>query len=115
MNNSNLAVLNKNVMHDLIGDDVILAKQFEMEFLKQAKLSLSKIVKFFNSNELTAIKEEAHFLKTSAKAIGAEVTADLLQQLEVQSLESNKTDCKDTIVKVSDSVKQVYGEIVNGC
>jgi len=114
MTDVNLAVLNRSVMRELIGDDDALAKQFETEFLKQAKLSLNKIVGFFNKDEFKEIKEEAHFLKTSAKAIGAELTADLLQQLEQASLDANKANCKIIIVKVSDSVKQVYGEITNG-
>jgi len=114
MIDSDLAILNRNVMVELIGDDESLIKQFEMEFLRQAKLSLGKIVTLYNQSEIRAIKEEAHFLKTSAKAVGAEQTAELLQQLEVLSLDSNKPECKKVIVNISESVKKVYGEIANG-
>jgi len=108
------AVLNREVIRQLIGDDKQLIKQFEVDFLKQAKQSLSKIVKLYNDGQITSIKEEAHFLKTSAKAIGAEQTADLLLDLEMLSLEKNASGCGKLIQRVSQSVKLVHGEIVNG-
>jgi len=101
-------------MRQLIGDDIQLIKQFEIDFLKQAKQSLGKIVKLFNEGNIKPIQEEAHFLKTSAKAIGAEQTADLLQELEMLSLEQNIAGCGKLIQSVSQSVKLVHGEIVNG-
>ncbi|MFT5756459.1 MAG: HPt (histidine-containing phosphotransfer) domain-containing protein [Alteromonadaceae bacterium] len=115
MNDIQGKILNRNVMRDLIGDDEVLTKKFHIEFLKQAKISLNKIALCFNSNDFTAIKEEAHFLKTSAKAIGAEKTAYLLENLEIMALAKEKEKCKQHIIDINATLKQVYGEIVNGC
>ena len=114
MTTSNKAILNRQTMQDLVGDDAELIKQFETDFLKQAKTSLGKIVQLFNDNQLPEIKEEAHFLKTSARAIGAEQAAELLQELEYAGLAADKGECKALIVKLNQAVKLVYGEIVNG-
>ena len=114
MDNMTPAVLNRDVMRQLIGDDQQLIKQFEVDFLKQAKQSLSKIVTLYNDGKITAIKEEAHFLKTSAKAIGAEQTADLLLDLEMLSLEQDRQGCSRLIQEVGQSVKLVHGEILHG-
>ena len=114
MTNVSRQLLNRQIMLDLIGDDQEMARQFELDFLRQAQESLNKVAAFYNSDKLNDVKEEAHFLKTSANAIGAEQTADLLQSLEQVILTNDKGATKQLIVKVTDSVKQVYGEIKNG-
>ncbi|MBA6252140.1 MULTISPECIES: Hpt domain-containing protein [unclassified Colwellia] len=113
MIDSQRQILNRNVMRDLIGDDVALARKFEIEFLKQAKGSINKIALSYNSHNFTAIKEEAHYLKTSAKAVGAEQTAALLEALESMALDKNIAECKQKIVSINAALKQVYGAIVN--
>lgn len=111
--NNNLEVLNRNVMFDLIGDDKVLMKKFEIEFLQQAKITIGKLSSAYSDSNYNEIKEQAHFLKTSAKAIGAELSADYLQQLEEQSLNKNKEQCKNLIILINGSIKQVYGVIKN--
>ncbi len=108
---NNLQILNRNVMFELIGDDKALIKKFEIEFLQQAKKSIGKLSASYTDSDFTQIKEEAHFLKTSAKAIGAEISADYLQQLEDSSLNKDKEHCKELIILINNSVKQVYGAI----
>jgi len=111
--NDNLQILNTKVMFDLIGDDKALIRKFKIEFLQQAKKSIKEISAAYSENAFEQIKKETHFLKTSAKAIGAEVTADYLQQLEDKSLLEDKEQCKQLIILLNHSVKQVYGEIKN--
>lgn len=104
-------------MVDLIGDDAEMMRKFEIQFLQQAKASLEKITVLFNKNKIAEIKEEAHFLKTSAKAVGAEQTADLLEALELIDLDKDKDkdkkQCKERIILINRSLKQVYGAIIN--
>ena len=114
MTNVSRQLLNRQIMIDLIGDDQEMARQFELDFLRQAQESLNKVAAFYNADKLNDVKEEAHFLKTSAKAIGAEQTAYLLQSLEQVSLTNDKVGAKQLIVKITESVKLVYGEIKNG-
>lgn len=113
MTDSERQILNKNIIKDLIGDDAELIRKFEIEFLQQAKESIGKIVAMFNQNDFAAIKEEAHYIKTSAKAIGAEQTADLLQTLEDNALNNDKATCKQQIILINQSLKLVYGAIMN--
>jgi len=117
MNNRNddkqRQILNRQVMIDLIGDDQAMMRKFEIQFLQQAKVSIAKIAELFKKNELKPIKEEAHFLKTSARAIGAEQVADLLQSLEESVLKEDNKLCKKYIILINRAVKQVYGVITN--
>lgn len=115
MNNTQRQILNRQVMVDLIGDDAEMMRKFEIQFLQQAKASLEKITVLFNKNKIAEIKEEAHFLKTSAKAVGAEQTADLLEALELIDLDKDKDkkQCKERIILINRSLKQVYGAIIN--
>ena len=109
----NRQVLNRQVMVDLIGDDQEMMRKFEIQFLQQAKISIAKIAELFKKNELKPIKEEVHFLKTSARAVGAEQSADLLQSLEEVALKQDKAQCKEHIILINRAVKQVYGVITN--
>ena len=101
-------VLNNEVMFNLIGDDQPMAKKFKIEFLKQAKESLAEITAHFNQQQFSGINEVAHFLKTSAKAVGAEITAEHLQLLEQFALDQDLSNCKKEILSIHQAVKQVY-------
>jgi len=113
MNEIKRQILNRSVMIALIGDDEQMARHFEIEFLKQAKASLAIIIENFNSENYVGIKEEAHYLKTSASAVGAEITANLLQELEGIALQNDKAKCKQQIKSLHQSVSQVYEVIRN--
>lgn len=106
-------VLNRQVMQSLIGDDPQSIKEFELDFLKQAADSCKLIAQQFNAGKLKAIKESSHFLKTSAKAIGAEQAAYLLQSLENACLEDDRLKCRALILEVKKALVQVRGEILN--
>lgn len=107
-------VLNTQTLTGLIGeDDPALIRKFQVDFLKQAKESMAKIVALFKNNQLSQIKEEAHFLKTSAKAIGAEQVGFLLEAMEKIALEGNSDKCRQQIVQINDGVKKVYEAIIN--
>ncbi|WP_299798504.1 Hpt domain-containing protein [uncultured Shewanella sp.] len=113
MTEKQLKILNRDVMIGLIGNDPEMIRQFEIDFLRQAKISLNKIAAMYNDSRLSEIREEAHFLKTSAKAIGAEQTSYLLQALENSGLEQDKVECKNLILKIKEALKRVHGVIVN--
>ena len=114
MNSQTKLVINPNVMKDLIGDDQQMIRKFEIEFLQQAKISIDKIVCSYKEEHFDNIKEESHYLKTSAKAIGAEQTAELLEQLEQLAVDNNKLLCKQQIIMINGALKRVYGVISNG-
>ncbi|ATC93739.1 Hpt domain-containing protein [Pseudoalteromonas tunicata] len=105
-----LKTLNPQTLKDLIGNEPNEIIQFRIRFLQQAQDNLKALVTQFNHDQFDEIKENAHFLKTSAKAIGAEVTADLLQQLEICALNQQKKRCKFLIKSITDEIKLVYQE-----
>ncbi|WP_076418604.1 Hpt domain-containing protein [Colwellia sp. UCD-KL20] len=113
MTENQLKIVNKNTMFELVGDDEELIKKFQIEFLQQAKQSIAKLSSAYSESDFKIIKEESHFLKTSAKAIGAEQTADYLQKLEDTSILNDKNKCKELIILINNSIKQVYGVIKN--
>ncbi|WP_076407462.1 Hpt domain-containing protein [Shewanella sp. UCD-KL12] len=113
MNEGNQQILNRNVMIELIGDEPELIRQFEIDFLKQAKSSLQKIADLYNRSKFSDIKEEAHFLKTSAKAVGAEQVSHLLQTLEESGNELNKPECRELILNIKVALQQIHGVIAN--
>ncbi|AUJ72249.1 MULTISPECIES: Hpt domain-containing protein [Pseudoalteromonas] len=89
--------LNPQVLIDLIGDDFATAKKFYTDFLVQSKSSCAKIKTAYQTRAFQALKDEAHYLKTSAKAVGAEVLAEHLQALEYSALDNNTTECAEKI------------------
>jgi len=113
MTEKHLQVLNRNVMIQLIGNEPEMIRQFEIDFLKQAKVSLRKILAMYNDSQILEIQEEAHFLKTSAKAVGAEQTSYLLQALEQSGLDQDKAKCKTLILQIKEALQSVHGVIIN--
>lgn len=104
-------VLNRSVMEELIGDDPAMMMKFEQKFLQQAQATFVRLVDLFKKKDLQQIKEEAHFLKTSAKAIGAERVSTILEKLEYASLESDYPACKGLIVSTANELKQLNMEL----
>lgn len=105
-----LQTLNAQTLIDLLGDEPQAHLKFRISFLQQAQTSLKKLVLLYNKSEFNELKEEAHYLKTSAKAIGAEKVAHALQQLEEYALKNKKVQCKQLIQNINAEVKLVYKE-----
>ncbi|TLX48044.1 Hpt domain-containing protein [Pseudoalteromonas phenolica] len=110
---NNLQTLNNDTIIDLIGNEPIKIKKFQHEFLIQSASSLKEIVNYFNSNDFFNIKESAHFLKTSAKAIGAERSAYFLESIEEQCLVNNKPAIKQLLIKLNTELKAIKSELRN--
>jgi len=103
--------LNCQVMLDLIGDDQNKIKQFQIDFLSQANIYYKKLVACFNQSQFSQIKEHAHFLKTSANAIGAEKTGYFLASIEEYALKQDKPALKQLILKLRAELKLLALEI----
>lgn len=103
--------LNSKVMLDLIGDDKDKIKQFQIDFLSQANTYYKKLVACFNQSQFSQIKEHAHFLKTSANAIGAEKTGYFLASIEQFALQQDKPAIKQLILKLRSELKLLALEV----
>ncbi|MCG9711500.1 Hpt domain-containing protein [Shewanella insulae] len=105
-------ILNPKIMRDLIGNDPALITQFKQDFVNQARASLRELATHYNNREFDRLKQGAHFLKTSAKAIGAEEVADKLQQLELASREQELSRCKQLIIQLKNALQSLI-EVIN--
>ncbi|QYJ89173.1 MULTISPECIES: Hpt domain-containing protein [Shewanella] len=105
-------ILNPKIMRDLIGNDPALIAQFKQDFVAQARTSLRELATHYNNREFAGLKQKAHFLKTSAKAIGAEEVADKLQQLEYAALGEDMPQCKQLIIQLKNALQSLI-EVIN--
>jgi HPt (histidine-containing phosphotransfer) domain-containing protein len=101
----NPSILNPNVMQDLLGDEPELIAQFEKDFVEQARISLKALATHYNDREFEELKQGAHFLKTSAKAIGAEDVAEKLQQIEFAAISQDLNKIKQLIIQLKFSLQ----------
>ncbi|WP_394226644.1 Hpt domain-containing protein [Pseudoalteromonas spongiae] len=91
---------NNKVMLELIGEDYEKIQQFQSEFLHQANVYFRKLVETYNQEQFDIVKQHAHFLKTSAKAIGAERTAYFLATIEKYASNKDKPALKQLLLKL---------------
>lgn len=99
-----LQVFNRNTMVELLGDDDSLIAQFIEQFLEQAKSCVPQLIHEFKAKEYTSLKETAHFFKTSAKAIGAEVVGEILQEIEYSAEEKSDEKLKSKFIELNKSM-----------
>lgn len=102
---------NPNVMVELIGDDHNKIKQFQVHFLRQANEYFGKLAGAYNHEQYAELKEHAHFLKTSANAIGAEKTGYYLATIESFAVKEDKFALKQLILKLKAELKALAKEV----
>lgn len=108
-----MQLLNPETMAELLGDDTELINQFKQQFLEQAHECLPKLIKEFKQSSFEDMKETAHFLKTSARAVGAEQMSYLLQDIEQNCLDLQVDALKQQIVALNQSIIEVK-EAIHG-
>ncbi|KID55884.1 hypothetical protein JF50_16190 [Pseudoalteromonas luteoviolacea] len=106
-----LQTLNRRTIEELVGDEPAKIAKFHFEFLKQASVVLKSIVKSFNISDFNELKSQAHYLKTSAKAVGAERCAYFLETIENYSLDENKPAIKQVIIKLNGEFVAIKKEL----
>ncbi len=113
MDNFQGKVLNRQVMSDLVGDDMALIRKFQLDFIVQAEQSLIKLENAFHCADYMAITAQSHYLKTSSKALGAEQISELLELLEIVANDQNLTVCGRYILHLKTQLNQLGGVINN--
>ncbi|WP_404343740.1 Hpt domain-containing protein [Pseudoalteromonas mariniglutinosa] len=101
-------VLNEEIIKQLLGDNSLEINYFRQQFLQQAKTSLQKLADHYKKSAFTELKNEAHYLKTSAKAVGAERCCYYLMQLEYSAKIFDKEQCKTHLQSLSSAIKEVF-------
>lgn len=99
------SVLNPKMMQDLIGNDPELIAQLKKDFTPQAQLCLKELAGHYNDREFEPLRLAAHFLKTSAKAIGAEEVTEILQQIEHAAIVNDVNHTKQLIIQLKLSLQ----------
>ncbi|MFC3032754.1 Hpt domain-containing protein [Pseudoalteromonas fenneropenaei] len=105
--------INPAVIIELIGDDPKEIKEFQLNFLYQAKGCIQKMIQYYKTQDFAQLKGEAHYLKTSAKAIGAELCGHYLQQLEVLAAKEDLEQCKLQLARIAKELEAVKQGIVH--
>ncbi|WP_016955709.1 Hpt domain-containing protein [Catenovulum agarivorans] len=109
---SEIPVYDPKVLTSLIGDDQQSINEYKSEFLKQCVPSLRQIAAAFNNNDKNAVKEAAHYLKTSAKAVGALRCANRLQEIEDSALAEQRAELKQHITLLQQDIRDVKKEFI---
>ncbi|WP_440904211.1 Hpt domain-containing protein [Catenovulum sp. SX2] len=109
---SEIPVYDPNVLTGLIGDDIESIQQYKSEFLQQCVPSLREIAAAFNKNDKHAVKEAAHYLKTSAKAVGAMRCANRLQAIEEAAMAEQRAVLKQHITQLQQDIRDIKKEFM---
>lgn len=110
-----MLILNRQVMADLLGDDKQMIQQFERDFVAQAKSIVAEMIALIKLKQFVQLKAKAHYLKTSAKAIGAEQSAFWLQQIEHDCNEQHFEHCQTSLKSLMLTLQQVEKEVQLDC
>jgi CheY-like chemotaxis protein/HPt (histidine-containing phosphotransfer) domain-containing protein len=108
-----LPILSHNVLIDFIGNDKNSINEFYIEFMQQADTSMKFLTMHFNARNFEKISEEAHFLKTSAMAIGAQRTGQILHILEDKAREKSTKECYRELVALKTTLIALKSSIAN--
>lgn len=108
-----LPILSHNVLIDFIGNDKNSINEFYIEFMQQADTSMKFLTMHFNARNFEKISEEAHFLKTSAMAIGAQRTGQILHMLEDKAREKNTKECYQELVALKTTLIALKSSIAD--
>ena len=88
--NDQLKHIDISVIKGLIGDDEAIINVFLQKFINTVPADMDEIKKALLTHDYAACKAQVHKLKSSAKAIGAILMADICQNIEDISLQENQ-------------------------
>lgn len=102
-----MMTLNTSTLSQLLGDDPQTIQSFYADFLTQAKQEANTMRACCARLDYAGLAEHAHFLKTSAAAIGGEQMASLLQRLE----QTCETGQPQQVARLMDKFYQALADI----
>tara|TARA_R110002167_G_scaffold114348_1_gene288044 strand:+ start:69472 stop:74622 length:5151 start_codon:yes stop_codon:yes gene_type:complete len=101
------SVINMAVLNDMFGEDSDKAHFFLKKFVPQAELLIKEITDAVKQQDSETITFNAHKLKSSARAVGAEKLANIFEQLEQASKEENIKLIEQYFKYISEEMKKV--------
>ncbi len=106
-------IINHATLTGLLGDDQVAIRQFQLVFLKDARISLKNQSQLLAETRFQEVKEEVHYLKTSALSVGAEQVAATLQKMEQASLDRDQAHCHKLFLQLQKCLKQYHQVLQN--
>lgn len=108
---NNLPILDNKVLLGLLGGNKSQLRAFQLEFLLEASVTVEKISLAKNKVDFDSIKNMAHYLCSSATAVGASRFANTLMQLEESAEQREKSRCDECFLELLQQLKLVRKEI----
>ncbi|TMO56653.1 ATP-binding protein [Pseudoalteromonas phenolica] len=93
------------VLEEYVGDD----KEIQLMFLESFVRDTKKLIEQLDCDDLTTVKDIAHQIKTSAKAVGSKKLAELFSELEATSEQDSIANIEHSI----DSCLQTFSHAEN--
>ncbi len=100
-------IFNRQPLIDLIGDNESLIAEYQQAFMRQALNSLDALASKLDHHDFSGVKETAHFLKTSARVVGADYILECLDKLENAALSYSLAACRGCMEKLSHAVREL--------
>lgn len=94
-------IFNQQVLRSLVGSDDSKAKRYCETFIEQVREVLPEIATMAQAEQLSDAYQRAHYLKTSAKAVGAEDMVEYLMQFEDACQQQEMGVCIERVGKIN--------------
>ena len=105
--NETVCAINMAVLNDMFGESSDKPHSFLKKFVPQAEQLIKEILGALKQQDIEKITFNAHKLKSSARAVGAEQLADIFEQLEQVSKEQNMMLIEQSCKPISEEMKKV--------
>lgn len=111
MNAPNQNAVDVNALRDLVGDDADEIKSIYLEFLQELKQVFVEIIKMTKRKDFSGVKDQAHYLKTSAYGVGTHKLAKLLGAVESAALNEDMATILFCVGQIKDEAVKIQAEI----
>ncbi|MCC2607085.1 Hpt domain-containing protein [Planctobacterium marinum] len=108
---SNLPVIDEQILIGLVGEDSEELRSIYADFVEDLKQGCPKLVNAVHKKDAEAIRQGAHYLKTSSSGVGAMRLNLVLTEIEKTSKNPEGHEFNTAISHLKESVMEVLAEI----
>ena len=94
-------IFNQENLSSLVGNDDAIGRRYCETFMDQVREVLPEIAQMAQAEQLSDAYQRAHYLKTSAKAVGAEEMVEHLVQFEDLCKQEKLDSCIELVGKIN--------------
>ncbi len=107
--------VNIKALQALVGDDLELNCNILKDFIKTTPEDLKILSEAFNANDLVAVQNVAHKLKSSTRTIGADSFANIVEQIESAAKQNDIDVLKNLVPSIFPRMDDVEAFIASYC